>query len=80
MAVVLLTSGSTTILLKTTVSVFIDEMGSFVLVTAPQYKFIFKNKKKFFLPVLMDSPLVCRIGELLHVHFSNNCIGHLSHS
>jgi hypothetical protein len=40
MAVVLLTSGGTTILLKTTVSVFIDEMGGFVLVTALQYKFI----------------------------------------
>jgi hypothetical protein len=46
MAVFTLTSGGTTILLKTTVSVFIDEMGGFVLVTAPRYKFIFKKKKK----------------------------------
>jgi hypothetical protein len=29
---------------KTTVSVFIDEMGGFVLVTAPRYKLILKNK------------------------------------
>jgi hypothetical protein len=41
MAVFTLMSGGTTILSKTTVSVFIDKMGSFVLVTAPQYKFIF---------------------------------------
>jgi hypothetical protein len=40
MAVFTLTSGGTSILLKTTVSVFIDEMGGFVLVTAPRYKFI----------------------------------------
>jgi hypothetical protein len=40
MAVFTLMSGGTTILLKTTVSVFIDEMGGFVLVTALRYKFI----------------------------------------
>jgi hypothetical protein len=47
MAVFMLTSDGTTILSKTTVSVFIDEMGGFVLVTAPPYKFILKKKKKF---------------------------------
>jgi hypothetical protein len=46
MAVVTLTSGGTTILSKTTVSDFIVEMGGFVLVTAPRYKFILKIKIK----------------------------------
>jgi hypothetical protein len=46
MDVFTLTSGGATIISKTTVSVFIDEMGGFVLVTAPRYKFILKKKKK----------------------------------
>jgi hypothetical protein len=47
MAVVLLSSGSTSIYTKNySPAPLKDRMGGFVLVTAPQYKLIQKKKKK----------------------------------